>query len=179
VERGEAGFYDFRNSDVPGSTDRDRSYWRDVGTLDVYYEAHMDLISTVPVFNLYNWHWPLMAANTGMPPAKFTHAEPGRLGHASRSLVSPGVIVSGATVSGSVISPGVHMHSWSQVSDSVVLDGVQIGRHAQVHRAILDKDVVVAPNASIGVDRELDRSRGYTVTAGGITVVPKGAVVEV
>ncbi|MDR1393499.1 MAG: glucose-1-phosphate adenylyltransferase [Bifidobacteriaceae bacterium] len=178
VQRGRAGFYDFKFNDVPGSTDRDRAYWRDVGTLDIYYEAHRDLISTVPVFNLYNWRWPLITGNTGLPPAKFTHAEPGRLGHASRSLVSPGVIVSGATISGSVVSPGAHLHSWSQVTDSVVLDGVEIGRSAQVNRAIIDKAVFVADGATVGIDPERDRERGFTITAGGITVVPKGATVE-
>ncbi|MDR2380760.1 MAG: glucose-1-phosphate adenylyltransferase [Bifidobacteriaceae bacterium] len=178
VERGGAGFYDFKFNDVPGSTDRDRAYWRDVGTLDVYYEAHRDLISTVPVFNLYNWRWPLITGNTGLPPAKFTHAEPGRLGHASRSLVSPGVIVSGASISGSVVSPGVKLHSWAQVTDSVILDEVEIGRHAQVNRAIVDKAVVVAEGATIGIDPERDRARGFTITAGGVTVVPKGANVE-
>jgi glucose-1-phosphate adenylyltransferase len=178
VERGAAAFYDFKFNDVPGSTDRDRAYWRDVGTLDVYYEAHRDLISTVPVFNLYNWRWPLITGNAGLPPAKFTHAEPGRIGHATRSLVSPGVIVSGATISGSVVSPGAHLHSWSQVTDSVILDDVEIGRHAQVNRAIIDKAVVIAEGATIGIDPERDRDRGFTVTAGGITVVPKGAKVE-
>jgi glucose-1-phosphate adenylyltransferase len=178
VDRGDAGFYDFRDNDVPGSTDRDRAYWRDVGTLDVYYEANMDLISTVPIFNLYNTAWRLMGSNTGLPPAKFTHAEPGRLGHASRSLVSNGVIVSGGTISGSVISPGVMLHSWSEVSDSVVLGGVEIGRNARVHKAILDKNVVVAPGATIGIDPELDHERGYVRTAGGVTVVPKGEIIE-
>jgi glucose-1-phosphate adenylyltransferase len=178
VQRGAAGFYDFKFNDVPGSNDRDRAYWRDVGTLDVYWEAHRDLISTVPIFNLYNWRWPLITGNTGLPPAKFTHAEPGRIGHASRSLISPGVIVSGASVSGSVISPGVHLHSWSQVTDSVILDDVEIGRRAHINRAIIDKAVTVAPGATVGIDHELDRSRGFTVTAGGITVVPKGATVK-
>jgi glucose-1-phosphate adenylyltransferase len=178
VERGTAGFYDFKFNDVPGSTDRDRAYWRDVGTLDVYYDAHRDLISTVPVFNLYNWRWPLITGNTGLPPAKFTHAEPGRLGHASRSLVSPGVIVSGATISGSVVSPGTHLHSWAQVTDSVVLDEVEVGRRAQINRAIIDKSVVVAEDATVGIDPERDRARGFSVTAGGVTVVPKGATVE-
>jgi glucose-1-phosphate adenylyltransferase len=178
VERGAAGFYDFKFNDVPGSTDRDRAYWRDVGTLDVYYEAHRDLISTVPVFNLYNWRWPLISGNSGHPPAKFTHAEPGRIGHAVRSLVSPGVIVSGAEISGSVVSPGVHLHSWSKVTDSVILDYVEIGREAHISRAIIDKSVTIAPGATIGLDHDLDRARGYTVTEGGITVVPKGARVE-
>jgi glucose-1-phosphate adenylyltransferase len=178
VDKGTAGFYDFKFNDVPGSTERDRAYWRDVGTLDVYYEAHRDLISTVPVFNLYNWRWPLITGRTGQPPAKFTHAEPGRIGHASRSLVSPGVIVSGGTISGSVVSPGAYVHSWAEVSDSVILHDVEIGRHARVNRAILDKSVVVAPGATVGIDQELDRDRGYEVTAGGITVVAKGATVE-
>jgi glucose-1-phosphate adenylyltransferase len=178
VERGDAGFYDFRDNDVPGSTDRDRAYWRDVGTLDVYYEANMDLISTVPIFNLYNHEWRLMASNTGLPPAKFTHAEPGRLGHASRSLVSPGVIVSGGTITGSVISPGVKLHSWSEISDSVILGGVEIGRNAHVNKAILDKNVVVAPGATVGIDPELDHARGFVRTAGGVTVVPKGEIIE-
>ena len=106
------------------------------------------------------------------------HAGPGRLGHASDSLVSPGVIVSGATVSGSVLSPGVYLRSWSSVSDSVVLDGVTVGRHAQIHRAILDKNVVVNERARVGLDPEHDRARGFTVSESGITVVPKGTVIE-
>ncbi|MCL3861943.1 glucose-1-phosphate adenylyltransferase [Actinotalea sp. K2] len=178
AEKGTAGVYDFIHNDVAGSTDRDRDYWRDVGTLDSYYDAHLDLISVVPVFNLYNTAWPVFTGYSGLPPAKFVHAGPGRLGHASDSLVSPGVIVSGATVSGSVLSPGVYLHSWASVSDSVVLDGVQVGRHAQVHRAILDKNVMVQERARVGIDAEHDRARGFTVTDSGITIVPKGTVVE-
>jgi glucose-1-phosphate adenylyltransferase len=177
VEAGEAGFYDFRDNDVPGSTDRDRDYWRDVGTLDVYYEANLDLINVHPVFNLYNRAWPLFTGNTGLPPAKFIHSGPGRMGHASDSFVSPGVIVSGATVSRSVLSPGVYLHSWSHISDSVLMDAVQVGRHAQVHRSILDKNVVVEPRAQVGLDAEHDRARGFVVTEHGVTVVPKGAVI--
>ncbi|MDT0164966.1 glucose-1-phosphate adenylyltransferase [Actinotalea sp. AC32] len=178
VDRGTAGVYDFIRNDVAGSTDRDRDYWRDVGTLDAYYDAHLDLISVNPVFNLYNNEWPLFTGYTGLPPAKFVHAGPGRLGHAADSLVSPGVIVSGATVTGSVLSPGVYLHSWSSVSDSVVMDNSVVGRHAQVHRAILDKNVVVRERARVGIDPEHDRARGFTVTESGITVVPKGTVVE-
>ncbi|RMI13654.1 glucose-1-phosphate adenylyltransferase [Cellulomonas triticagri] len=175
VERGTAGVYDFINNDVPGSTDRDRDYWRDVGTLDSYYDANQDLISIEPVFNLYNDAWPLYTGYTGLPPAKFVHAGAGRLGHAADSIVSPGVIVSGATVSGSVLSPGVYLHSWAQVTDSVLMDGVIVNRYAQVHRAILDKNVVVHERARVGIDREHDLARGFTVTESGITVVPKGA----
>lgn len=178
VERGEAGVYDFVENDVAGSTDRDRDYWRDVGTLDAYYEANMDLISVNPVFNLYNAKWPLFSGYQNLPPAKFVHAGPGRMGHAADSVVAPGVLVSGATVTGSVLSPHVYLHSWASVSDSVLLDEAEIGRHAQVHRAILDKNVVVQPRARVGLDHEHDLARGFTVTESGVTVVPKGTVVE-
>ncbi len=176
VEAGTAGVYDFIRNDVPGSTPRDRDYWRDVGTLEAYFEANMDLIAIEPVFNLYNDEWPVFTGYTGLPPAKFVHAGPGRLGHAADSIVSPGVVISGATVSRSVLSPDVRMHSWSQVTDSVLMDGVQVGRHAQVHRAILDKNVIVPERARIGIDREHDLARGFTVTESGITVVSKGTV---
>lgn len=178
VARGTAGVYDFIDNDVAGSTERDRDYWRDVGTLDSYFDANQDLISIEPVFNLYNELWPVFTGYTGLPPAKFVHAGPGRLGHAADSIVSPGVLVSGATVSGSVLSPWVYLHSWAQVTDSVLLDGVQVERYAQVHRAILDKNVVVPERARIGLDHDHDRARGFTVTESGITVVPKGTIVS-
>ncbi|MFS0701736.1 glucose-1-phosphate adenylyltransferase [Cellulomonas sp. 179-A 4D5 NHS] len=178
VEKGTAAVYDFIKNDVPGSTDRDRDYWRDVGTLDSYYDANQDLISIEPVFNLYNDSWPVFTGYTGLPPAKFVHAGPGRLGHAADSIVSPGVLVSGATVSGSILSPGTYLHSWAQVTDSVLMDGVHVQRYAQVHRAIIDKNVIVPERARIGLDREHDLARGFTVTESGITVVPKGHVIE-
>jgi glucose-1-phosphate adenylyltransferase len=177
VAESTAGVYDFIRNDVPGSTDRDRDYWRDVGTIDSYFEANKDLIAVQPVFNLYNDDWPLYTGYTGLPPAKFVHAGPGRLGHAADSIVSPGVLISGATVAGSILSPGVHLHSWATVTDSVLMDGVQIHRHAQVHNSILDKNVVVNERARVGVDHDDDRARGFTVTDSGITVVPKGTVV--
>ncbi|WP_084129803.1 glucose-1-phosphate adenylyltransferase [Demequina sp. NBRC 110055] len=177
VDKGTCGFYDFVDNDVPGSTDRDRNYWRDVGTLDSYYDAHMDLIAVMPIFNVYNHEWPLHQGLITEPPAKFIHSEEGRLGHAADSIVSPGVIVSGATVTGSVLSPGVRLHSWSTVSDSVLLDHVIVNRHAQVHRAILDKNVIIEEGARVGIDRQSDLERGFTVTESGITVVPKGTVV--
>ena len=176
VAKGTAGVYDFIRNDVPGSTPRDRDYWRDVGTLDAYFDANHDLISIEPVFNLYNDEWPLYTGYIGLPPAKFVHAGPDRLGHAADSIVSPGVLISGSTVFGSVLSPGVRLHSWSQVTDSVLMDGVHVGRHAQVRRAILDKNVIVPENGRIGFDREHDLARGFTVTESGITVVPKGTV---
>lgn len=178
VNRDSAGVYDFIRNDVPGSTDRDRDYWRDVGTLDAFYDAHMDLISIHPVFNLYNNDWPTFAGNRNVPPAKFVHAGPGRVGSAVDSIISPGVVVSGAQISNSVLSPGVRVHSWSHVSDSVLMDGVSVGRHCQIHRAIIDKNVVIPPRTQIGLDPEADRKRGWVVSDSGITVVGKGTVIE-
>ncbi|WP_061966101.1 glucose-1-phosphate adenylyltransferase [Demequina aurantiaca] len=178
VNKGTCAFYDFQNNDVAGSTDRDRDYWRDVGTMDSYYDAHMDLIAVMPIFNVYNSKWPLHQGLITEPPAKFIHSEEGRLGHAADSVISPGVIVSGATVTGSVLSPGVRLHSWSSVSDSILLDHVIVNRHAQVHRAIIDKNVIIEEGARIGIDREADIARGFTVTESGITVVSKGTVVK-
>ncbi|MPV35785.1 glucose-1-phosphate adenylyltransferase [Georgenia subflava] len=178
VADGAAGLYDFTFNDVPGSTDRDRNYWRDVGTVDAYYDANQDLISVYPVFNLYNDEWPLFTGYTGLPPAKFVYGNRERLGHALDSLISPGVIISGGEVVGSVLSPGTRVNSWSSVRDSVLFDGVQVGRNATVNRAILDKNVHVREGAQIGIDAEHDRARGFTVTDSGITVVPKGGVVD-
>ncbi|MFC4556446.1 glucose-1-phosphate adenylyltransferase [Georgenia faecalis] len=174
VDQQAAGYYDFGDNDVPGSTPRDRAYWRDVGTIDAYYEANQDLIAVTPVFNLYNDHWPLYAGNPNLPPAKFVYGNRERLGHAMDSLVSPGVIVSGGEVVGSIISPGTKVNSWSSVRDSVILDNVDVGRNATVSRAIVDKNVRIEEGAQVGVDAERDRERGFTVTESGITVVPKG-----
>jgi len=174
VSQDRAEVYDFRDNDVPGSTERDQGYWRDVGTLDSYYDAHMDLISVHPVFNLYNRHWPIHTSAGSHPPAKFVFDEPGRVGSALNSLVSPGVIVSGGSVRNSILSPGVRVHSGANVSGAVLMHGVDVGRGALVGRAILDKNVVVWPGASVGVDPAADRARGFTVTQGGVTVVGKG-----
>lgn len=178
VARNDAAVYDFIENDVPGSTDRDRDYWRDVGTLDAFYDAHMDLIAIHPVFNLYNEDWPTFTGHRTVPPAKFVHAGPGRMGSAVDSIISPGVVISGAQVSNSVVSPGVRMNSWSSVSDSVVMDNVSIGRHSQIHRAIIDKNVVIPPRTQIGLDAEQDRARGFVVTESGLTVIGKGTVLE-
>lgn len=177
VADGAAGLYDFTFNDVPGSTDRDRSYWRDVGTVDAFYDANQDLISVFPVFNLYNDDWPLLTGYTGLPPAKFVYGHRERLGHALDSIISPGVIISGGEVVGSILSPGTRVNSWASVRDSVLFDGVSVGRNATVKRAIIDKNVQIAPNAQVGIDPELDVARGFTVTESGITVVPKGAIV--
>ena len=178
VEKNDAAVYDFIRNVVPGSTDRDQDYWRDVGTLDAFYDAHMDLISVHPVFNLYNDEWPTYTGHRNAPPAKFVHAGPGRVGSAVDSVISPGVVVSGASVSSSVLSPGVRVNSWSTVSDSVLMDDVIVGRHCQIHRAIIDKSVVVPPRTQIGLDAEKDRARGWVVSDSGITVIGKGTVIE-
>ena len=179
VDKGEAHVYDFRDNDVPGSTDRDRDYWRDVGTLDAFYDAHSDLIAVHPVFNLYNKDWPIYTSHEPLPPAKFVHGAAGRMGHAIDSFVSSGAVVSGAKVERSLLSPWVHVHSWAEVTGSVLMNNVDIGRNAVVRNAILDKNVVVPEGARIGVDREEDVARGFVVSDGGITVVGKGQRVTV
>jgi glucose-1-phosphate adenylyltransferase len=177
VSRGEAAVYDMTRNEVPGASDRDRLYWRDVGTIDSFYEAHMDLISADPVFNLYNSEWPIYSQQWNTPPAKFFQDKSGNLGRMADSIVSLGCLIQGGTVVGSVLSPGVQVLSGATVEQSVVFERVVIGEGATVHRAILDKGVRVAPGATIGVDPVDDRARGYTVTPSGITVVAKGLVV--
>jgi glucose-1-phosphate adenylyltransferase len=178
VERGEACVYDFSRNEVPGASEVERGYWRDVGTLDAFYDAHMDLISVEPEFNLYNREWPILTWPDPLPPAKFVFDDDdGRRGVALDSMVCAGVVISGATVRRSVLSPGAHLHSYAEVEDSVLMQGVDVGRNAVVRRAIVDKNVRIADGAKIGVDPKADRER-FTVSAGGIVVIPKGATVE-
>jgi glucose-1-phosphate adenylyltransferase len=173
VSRGDAQVYDFTANEVPGSTERDKAYWRDVGTLDAYHEAHMDLVSVDPVFNLYNLDWPIWTYPVQMPGAKFT------LDGVSRdSIVSHGCVVKGGSIETSVISPNVQVHEGATVDHSVILSHVTIGQNAVIHHAILDKHVVVPDGAEVGVDSEADEARGFYVSEGGITVVPKGVMVS-
>ncbi|WP_349361578.1 glucose-1-phosphate adenylyltransferase [Arthrobacter antibioticus] len=177
VERGEAFVYDFSTNDIPDATDRDRNYWRDVGTIDSYYDAHMDLISPLPIFNLYNRAWPIFTRNTTSPPAKFVRGAHNSVGTALDSIVAPGVVVSGGVVENSVLSNDVYVATGARVQDSVLMDKVSIGAGAVVRRAIIDKNVKIPAGAAIGLDHDLDRSRGFAVTESGITVLSKGQLV--
>ena len=163
--------YDFQTNRIPGEPANQPIYWRDVGTIDAYWEANMDLRAVKPALNLYNRQWPLRTGSFPDPPAKFAFDDEGRRGEALDSVVSGGCILSGGRVKNSVLGRGVRVHTGAFVEDSVLMDNVDIGRHAKVERAILDKNVRVAPGETIGYDLERDRQRGHTVTASGMVVV--------
>jgi glucose-1-phosphate adenylyltransferase len=172
VDKSESAVYDYKDNEVPGSTDRDRGYWRDVGTMRSYYAAHMDLVSPLPVFNLYNNAWPIYTSYGPHPPAKLVEGASGAGVSTFNSILSPGVVVSGGTVNRSVLSPAVWVKDGAEVSDSVLMDGVWVGEGAIVRNAILDKGVVVPPGVQIGVDQEADLARGFVVDE-GLTVLAK------
>jgi len=164
--------YDFHKNPIPGQT-VPNTYWRDVGTLDAYYDASMDLISVSPEFDLYNPAWPLRTAAEFTPPSKFVHEAAERRGQAFNSMIAGGGIISGGTVRDSIIGRRVRTHSYSLVEGAVVFDNVEVGRHSHIRRAIVDKDVVIPPRTKIGLDLEEDRARGFTITENGVVVVPK------
>jgi glucose-1-phosphate adenylyltransferase len=147
-------------------------YWRDVGTLEAYYEANMDIVSVSPVFNLYDEGWPIRTHQRQYPPAKFVFAEPGRTGTALDSIVSAGCIVSGSMVKNSVLSPDVRVNSYSEIDASILFSHVNVGRHCRIRKAIIDRDVHIPEGTTIGYDGEADRQR-YFVTDSGITVVTR------
>jgi glucose-1-phosphate adenylyltransferase len=171
--------YDFAKNYIPGEEGHNRGYWRDVGTIDSYMAACLDLVSVTPAFNLYNPQWPLISAPMHLPPAKFVFADAQsqRIGIATDSLVSDGTIISGGTINRCVLHPRVRIHSYSEVDESILMDGVEVGRHCKIRRAIIDKGVKLPPYTTIGHDLEADRQK-FTVTESGIVVVPKGAEIE-
>ncbi len=164
--------YNFMTNHIRGDSELNTAYWRDVGTLDAYFEANMDLRDARPHLNLYNSYWPLRTAYYDQPPAKFVFNEHGRRGEALHSVVSEGCIVSGGVVRNSVLGRSVFIHSYSEVDDSVLMDYVEVGRHARIRRAIIDKNVYIPEGETIGYDLERDRKR-FFVTESGLVVIPK------
>jgi glucose-1-phosphate adenylyltransferase len=164
--------YDFHSNVIPGATEAERGYWRDVGTIASYFQSNMDMVQVVPSFDLYNSRWPVRTASRPLPPAKFVFADPSRMGTATDSLVSEGCIISGGRVDKCIVSPRVRVNSFALVEEAIILDGVDVGRHARLRRCIVDKGVQIPANVEIGYDLEEDKRR-FTV-ADGIVVVPKG-----
>ncbi|MFO0864843.1 MAG: glucose-1-phosphate adenylyltransferase [Gemmataceae bacterium] len=157
------------------------AYWRDVGTLDAYYQANMDLVAIDPVLNLYDRDWPIRTYQPQLPPPKFVFSQPGeggRRGEAMDSMVSQGCILSGGQVVRSVLSPNVRVNSYTHIEDSILFSSVDVGRHCRIRRAIIDKDVKIPPGTTIGYDVEHDRKRGFTITEQGVTVIAKAELPE-
>lgn len=167
--------YDFSKNEFAGMTKSEAGYWRDVGTVDAYWQANMDLLSYLPELNLYSESWPLRTFNYNYPPAKFIWEEGERVGTATNSMVSEGCIISGGSISRCVLSPKVRINSFTNVVDSILMENVNIGRHCEIRKAIIDKNVDIPAYAKIGVNKEDDIARGFYVSEGGVTVVPKGA----
>ena len=168
--------YNFASNSFPGMTDSECGYWRDVGSIDAYWQANMDLLDYTPELNLYSKEWPLRTFNYNYPPAKFVWEEGDRVGMATNSMVSEGCIISGGGLSHCVLSPKVRINSYSSVTDSILMENVEVGRYSQIRKAIIDKNVIIPPHTKIGIDREEDLKRGFHISDGGVTVVPKGAI---
>jgi glucose-1-phosphate adenylyltransferase len=189
--RNEKSSHDFGRDVIPAMVKKDKvfaynfvqaetgvpEYWRDVGTLDAYWEANMDLVRVTPQFNLYDAEWPIHTFQGHYPPAKTVHAEEGRTGTAVNSLVSAGCIISGAKVINSLLSPNVHVHSYAEVEDSIMMEGVEVEEGARVKRSIIDKNVRIPAGIDIGYDLRRDRKR-FTVTESGIVVIPRAMLIE-
>lgn len=177
LEQGKNIFvYNFATNEFSGITDAERGYWRDVGSIDAYWQANMDLLDSNPELNLYSKDWPLRTFNYNYPPAKFVWQEGDRVGMATNSMVSEGCVVSGGSISKCVLSPKVRINSYSQVYESILMENVDVGRYSRIKKAIIDKNVKIPPNTRIGYNREEDIRRGFHVSPDGVTVVPKGAI---
>ncbi len=170
--------YNFSDNEFKGMSKNEKGYWRDVGNIDAYWQANMDLLDYEPELNLYSKDWPLRTFNYNYPPAKFIWHEQDRVGMATNSMISEGCIVSGGTLSRCILAPEVRINSYSQVTESILMENVNIGRYAEIHRAIIDKNVSIPPYMKIGFNQDEDRARGFYVSAGGITVVPKGSILK-
>lgn len=173
VEQQKAHVYDFQENTIPGEDKILTPYWRDVGSIDSFFDAHQDLVAPLPAFNLYNEQWPIFSQQLNSPPAKITHDNAGNAGSALDSIISLGSLTSGACLERTVLGPWGKVYSQSHITDSVIFDHVAVGAHTRIHRAILDKRVVVHDHATIGIDPEHDRRRGFTITENGVTVVQK------
>lgn len=174
LENGDRVFaYNFNDNVIPGMKPEERGYWRDVGTLDAYYEANMDLVKVSPQLNLYNYKWPILTNQGNLPPAKTVFDEDDRRGQNIDSYVCAGCITSGSTVRGSILGPRCKINSYSLVEDSILFENVNVGRHAKIRKAIIDKNVMIPDGSVIGYDLDADRRQGYTVTESGIVVVPR------
>jgi len=174
LEQGDRVFaYNFNDNVIPGMKSEERGYWRDVGTLDSYYEANMDLVNVSPQLNLYNYRWPILTNQGNLPPAKTVFDDDDRRGQNLDSYVCAGCITSGSTVRRSILGPLCKVNSYSLVEDSILFENVTIGRHVKIRKSIIDKNVVVPDHETIGYDLEADREKGYTVTESGIVVVPR------
>jgi len=178
TKAGVANLYDFSTNEIPGQTEHERGYWRDVGSLDAYYEANMDLLAAVPHFSLYNTEWPVYSLQLPLPPAKLAYGRTGQQARVSNTLMSQGSIVSGGLVDGSVLSPEVFVDSDAEVTESILFPGVTIGHGARVHRCVIDKNVAVPPGYQIGIDLAADRDRGFTVSERGVVVIAKDRRIE-
>ena len=166
--------YNFESNRIPGEVEDSVPYWRDVGTIEAYYEANMDLNQVKPDLNLYNRQWPVRSTSYPDPPAKFVFDEEGRRGEALDSIVSGGCILSGGLVRKSILGRGVRVHAGAEVEGCVIMDNCDIGRRAKLRRAILDKNVRIPEAATVGYDLEADRARGWHVTDTGIVVIGRG-----
>jgi len=165
--------YNFNDNVIPGMRAEERGYWKDVGTLDAYYEANMDLVKVSPQLNLYNYRWPILTNQGNLPPAKTVFDDDDRRGQNIDSYVCGGCITSGSLVKRSILGPMVRVNSYSVVEDSILFEQVVVGRHAKIKKAIIDKNVTIPDGTIIGYDHDEDRRRGYTVTESGIVVVPR------
>ena len=174
---GKVFVYNFIQNDIPGAEEKEKGYWKDVGTLDTFWEANMDLVGVDPHFNLYNNKWPVRTYIPPLPPAKFVHFSEQRTGHAINSMIGAGSIISGSLVENSVLGYSVRVHSFAHVEHSVIMNNVEIGRGAKIKKAIIDKHVRIAPGASVGFDLQAD-SKKFKITENGIVVIPKGAKVD-